>query len=383
MPRDSGGTYTLPAGNPVVDGTVIESVWANSTLNDIALQLNNVLTRDGVLGPNQPVKFIDGSVALPGIAFAAQPGSGIYRAAPSTVGLSVAGVSRQTWAPALTSIVGDFAVGGNLAVAGTTAFTGAITLPVGASGTMNGTLVCTAPEVLQITNAAGAIVWRVPSTQNPPGVVLQRTGTDGLYVSAGVSGIVFNNPNGNLEYVSNYLRPSSNAVLDLGDPTHQFKNFYCQAIGVSGGITATSATINGSVGVSGSVTLSGTLSAGTLSTTGDVFCSSLYSGGGPIFGAAQQIIGNIAGTVLFGIAGQSGIGGKMILVRGADISGFAFCAAYLAATTVSGGGGAVVTIAGLGRAGSASPVLTFGSSGNSVTLSVSAGGNLTYVSVVG
>lgn len=85
MPRDITGQYTLPPGNPVVDGTVIESTWANSTLADIAAQLNNVITRDGLLGPNSPLLFADGTGAQPGIAFAAQPGLGIRRSASNTI----------------------------------------------------------------------------------------------------------------------------------------------------------------------------------------------------------------------------------------------------------------------------------------------------------
>ena len=85
MPRDITGQYTLPPGNPVVDGTVIESTWANSTLADIATQLNNVITRDGLLGPNAPMLFADGTGAQPGIAFAAQPGLGIRRSASNTI----------------------------------------------------------------------------------------------------------------------------------------------------------------------------------------------------------------------------------------------------------------------------------------------------------
>ena len=51
MPRDLSGNYTLPVGNPVVNATVISPAWGNTTLSDIALQLNQVVTRDGLLGP--------------------------------------------------------------------------------------------------------------------------------------------------------------------------------------------------------------------------------------------------------------------------------------------------------------------------------------------
>ena len=43
----SGGTYTLPAGNPVTAGNTIEASWANTTLNDIATALSTCVLKDG------------------------------------------------------------------------------------------------------------------------------------------------------------------------------------------------------------------------------------------------------------------------------------------------------------------------------------------------
>ncbi len=45
MPRDINDVYTLPAGNPVVPGTVISTTWANATLNDIASALTASITQ--------------------------------------------------------------------------------------------------------------------------------------------------------------------------------------------------------------------------------------------------------------------------------------------------------------------------------------------------
>ena len=47
MPRNPQGLYTLPAGNPVVPNTLIESAWANATMDDIATALTGSLPRDG------------------------------------------------------------------------------------------------------------------------------------------------------------------------------------------------------------------------------------------------------------------------------------------------------------------------------------------------
>jgi hypothetical protein len=46
-PRDGNGTYTLPAGNPVVVGTPISATTHNTTMSDIATALSNSLAKDG------------------------------------------------------------------------------------------------------------------------------------------------------------------------------------------------------------------------------------------------------------------------------------------------------------------------------------------------
>jgi hypothetical protein len=47
MSRNGSGTYSLPAGNPVVTGTTISSTWSNTTLNDIASALTGSVASDG------------------------------------------------------------------------------------------------------------------------------------------------------------------------------------------------------------------------------------------------------------------------------------------------------------------------------------------------
>jgi hypothetical protein len=47
MSRNGSGTYSLPAGNPVVTGTTISSTWGNTTLTDIANALTGSLASDG------------------------------------------------------------------------------------------------------------------------------------------------------------------------------------------------------------------------------------------------------------------------------------------------------------------------------------------------
>ena len=47
MSRNGSGTYTLPAGNPVVTNTTISSTWANNTLADIQNAITQSVSADG------------------------------------------------------------------------------------------------------------------------------------------------------------------------------------------------------------------------------------------------------------------------------------------------------------------------------------------------
>jgi hypothetical protein len=69
MSRNGSGTYSLPAGNPVVTNTTISSTWANTTLADIATALTGSLAADGQttatgnlqMGNNKIVNLDDGT----------------------------------------------------------------------------------------------------------------------------------------------------------------------------------------------------------------------------------------------------------------------------------------------------------------------------------
>lgn len=156
MPRDSSGTYTLPSGNPVVSGTVIESVWANDTTSDLAVQMNNLLTRDGLLGPIQPMLFVNGTEALPGIAFALSPSTGLFRFAPNNIGLSIGGVAQQAWSASGSAVTNNFAVGGTLSVVGGMSISGSISVV----GTDPGTLGYFAQNTSVGTSSTAGIVAR-------------------------------------------------------------------------------------------------------------------------------------------------------------------------------------------------------------------------------
>jgi hypothetical protein len=77
MAFNGSGTYSLPAGNPVVTGTTISSTTTNNTNSDIATALTNCITRDGQspatadlpMGANKLIDLADGSTAGDSIAY--------------------------------------------------------------------------------------------------------------------------------------------------------------------------------------------------------------------------------------------------------------------------------------------------------------------------
>mgnify|MGYP003645239490 CR=1 FL=1 len=92
MPRDSAGNYALPAGNPVVSGTVIDTTWANPTMTDIATAIQDSLSRSGEGGMLVAFRNVDGTEAAPGITFSNELGTGMYRAATGDMRAAVQGV---------------------------------------------------------------------------------------------------------------------------------------------------------------------------------------------------------------------------------------------------------------------------------------------------
>ena len=77
MSRNGSGTYTLPAGNPVVSSTVIASTWANNTMNDLASAMTDSVAADGqtpMTGPlnmnsNKVTNLATGTISGDGINF--------------------------------------------------------------------------------------------------------------------------------------------------------------------------------------------------------------------------------------------------------------------------------------------------------------------------
>ncbi len=116
MSRNGSGTYTLPAGNPVVTGTTISSTWANNTLADISTAITGSIAADGqtpitgaLIGIGDTVSFGGtGQITLPAGTTAqrsASPYAGMIRY--NTTYAQFEGYTDGTW-----SQVGGGATGG-------------------------------------------------------------------------------------------------------------------------------------------------------------------------------------------------------------------------------------------------------------------------------
>ena len=94
MPRDAGGNYTLPAGNPVAVNSVISATWANPTMDDLGNEITNSLDREGRGGMLVPFQNVDGTELQPGITFTNDLPLGWFREGLGDMRASAAGVGR-------------------------------------------------------------------------------------------------------------------------------------------------------------------------------------------------------------------------------------------------------------------------------------------------
>lgn len=229
MPRNSSGTYTLPAGNPVVANTLIETAWANPTMADLGAALTDSLDRYGRGGMLAQLKLADGLLAAPAFGFNSEASTGLYRPSAGAIAVSVLGVLAATFATAGITFAkppiyaADPASGNELTrksyvdTAG-----GAFVKKIG--DTMSGALTVTVGNVTGVTALSGnAGQWG--------GLGVGRTALDGYFaISGGASNIVVGDVAGDLGIRNNAGR----ILMAAGGSTPQV---YITTSGLGVGIT--------------------------------------------------------------------------------------------------------------------------------------------------
>lgn len=230
MPRNASGVYTLPAGNPVVPGTTIDAAWANSTLEDMANELTNSLSRTGAGGMISSFRIADGSVTTPGMSFTNETNTGLYRNGSGSAWMAVLGVNTAQFSTTGFLVPSGKALTaqGNATIGGTFGVTGAATFS--STLAVTGALTATGGVLGNITAASGT------STFN--NVVINGD----LDMAVGSAGTITNLPNptnsgdaANKAYVdaqtalrlaltggtlTGALAMSNNKVTGLGTPTN-------------------------------------------------------------------------------------------------------------------------------------------------------------------
>jgi hypothetical protein len=179
MPRNASGQYTLPAGNPVVADTLIESDgWANPTMEDLGAEVEDSLSRDGKGAMRAALGIVDGSEANPGLRFIAETGSGAYRDSDGVWWLTVKGVGKiQVTEFAGITIDDDLIVTGDTTIQGTLILPGGITAPVIITGTTD------VPQ-LEVLGAPGQTA-DIQQWKDDGGVIHARIDKDGNFYVLG------------------------------------------------------------------------------------------------------------------------------------------------------------------------------------------------------
>ena len=121
MSRNASGTYTLPSGNPVVAGTLIEASWANTTLSDLASAMTDSLSRSGQGGMTAALRLYDGTSSVPGLAWGSETTTGWYRAGAGDMRLVVTGSTVVKYLATGVDVTGTLAVSGDVTLSGGTA----------------------------------------------------------------------------------------------------------------------------------------------------------------------------------------------------------------------------------------------------------------------
>jgi microcystin-dependent protein len=89
MARNGSGTYTKV--NTFVSGNSITAAGHNQNWDDIASEITNSVAADGQTSMTGPLKASSGTAAAPGLTFASDPDSGLYRIGANNVGVAVNG----------------------------------------------------------------------------------------------------------------------------------------------------------------------------------------------------------------------------------------------------------------------------------------------------
>lgn len=112
MSRNGSGVFSAPAGNPVIAGTVISTVWANATVTDLGNEITNSLPRDGQAPMTGQLKLANGSVGIPALTFNSEANTGLYRVGAGDIAIGIGGTKVLGLTGTTASVTGNLTLSG-------------------------------------------------------------------------------------------------------------------------------------------------------------------------------------------------------------------------------------------------------------------------------
>ena len=339
MPRNSSGTFNLILP-PVVPDTTIESSWANTTLDDIAIGLTQSLDREGRGGMVGSFRLVDGTETGPGLAFTGETGTGLYRPNSNVLGVAVQGsgqvgtfsaagltiqtgfhlkllddpvadadaVNKKFLTDYVASEVGDYLPlsGGTLtgALTGTTSTFGtSVTAPT--FNTVGGVFRAQSATTLQVAAATGGLI----AFTTDYGSSYQEAGGDfyfgknayapsgGVYAGVEVATpviqasatLALNTTTASLVLGSSAFRPAASGTIALGGVSNRWGTAYGTTADFTGTVTAPTFSGNATSATTATTATTATnLSGGTVNATSGSFSGTVTT--------SSVFIGNLTGN---------------------------------------------------------------------------------------
>lgn len=137
MPRNGAGSYALPAGQPVITGTVIDSSVHNTFASDVATALTNSLAKNGETTPtaNLPMGGFKHTGVADGTVRTHYTSVAQVQDSTPTLIVSIAGTDTITGSPSIA--VPAYVTGQSFRFVPANANTGAVTINVSGLGARN------------------------------------------------------------------------------------------------------------------------------------------------------------------------------------------------------------------------------------------------------
>jgi microcystin-dependent protein len=152
MSRNGSGVYTKV--NTFVSGNPVTAAGHNQNWDDIATEITNSVAADGQTSMTGPLKASSGTAGAPGVTFASDPDSGLYRIGSNNLGVAVNGAKVLDVATTGLDVTGTINSSGAVKQAGFALLPVGIFFPYAGAAAPSGYLLCDGSAVSRTTYAA-------------------------------------------------------------------------------------------------------------------------------------------------------------------------------------------------------------------------------------